>query len=586
VEWPQESRRLALGMSVAKTGEMLRLQALLISCLSFGLHAQSEAGPRLRECLAGPIAYAAFDAQACRGTDGRSAVLDLISSLSLLDGATGGAAEAAVLVHSLIGRAAGEVEVAILGVMPSGISAEAAGTPLVVLRTQLSESDARRLEMLFADAAVARPERVLAGQKTYVLVNSSEPSASPSMPVEVAVRGRELLVSNYARGLDEAMASGTAASQRCLATDPRYVRLTSELQPDPQSMQVFADVPRCGAHIQRFVGLAGSVLRWSGLSEADALAATVAPHRGDRRPAEQAADALRSQIVVAMPKGELDGWLGAVANAPVRQLAGEVPSGGMGGFVFAVDPARVVRALSLEQGASRRHEHDDHDRDHPHDGRRPHSDRDDEHEKRGGRGFAQRIDHSCHERGVDLRHVLQGLGRHGSMQLVMLNDGSRELASVFALQAQSKKAATEIAGVFAAALRKDGEPAPRASSSIDLRSLGSDDPLHLAPVGEWLVFAQRTEAIAAMQAAQRERVRSRAQVDAVLARATRAFAGSTGDEHGGIFHLDLREVATKSAAAANPAAEAGFPAIHVGIVDVEAAADGSSLVRLRVLSTR
>jgi hypothetical protein len=572
-------------MPVAKAGAMLRLQMLLTTCLSFGLVAQSEVGPRLRDCIAGPIAYAAFDAQACRGADGRSAVLDLISSLSVLGGATGGTAEAAELVHGLLGRAAGEVELAILGVMPSGISAEAAGTPLVVLRTQLSESDARRLETLFADAAVARPERVLAGRQTYVLVNSSEPSASPSMPVEVAVRGRELLVSNYARGLDEAMASGTAASQRCLATDPRFVRLTSELKPDPQSMQVFADVPRCGAHIQRFVGLAGSVLRWSGLAEADALAATVAPHRGDRRPTEQAADALQSHIVVAMPKGELDGWLGAVANAPVRQLAGEVPSGGMGGFVFAVDPARVVRALSLDHGSSERHGHDDDDDyEHPHE-RRPHSDRDDGHEKRGGRGFAQRIDHSCHERGVDLRHVLQGLGRHGSMQLVMLNDGRREFASVFALQAQSKKAATEIAGVFAAALRRDGEPGPRASS-VDLRALGSDDPLHLAPVGEWLVFAQRTEAIAAMQAAQRERLRSRAQVDATLARASRAFAGSTGDEHSGVFHLDLRDVAARSIAAANPAAQAEFPAIHAGIVDVEPAADGASLVRLRVLSTR
>lgn len=577
---------MARGMSVAKARAMLRLQALLISCLSFGLHAQSEAGPRLRECIAGPIAYAAFDAQACRGADGRSAVLDLISSLSLLDGATGGAAEAAALVHGLIGRAAGEVEVAILGVMPSGVSADAAGTPLVVLRTQLSEADARRLESLFADVSVARPERVLAGQKTYVLVQSCEPSAQPSMPVEVAVRGRELLVSNYARGLDEAMDSGTAARPRCLATDPRYVRLTSELQPDPQSMQVFADVPRCGAHIQRFVGLAGSVLRWSGLAEADALAATVAPHRSDRRPAETSADSLRSHIVVAMQKGELDGWLGAVANAPVRQMAGEVPAGGMGGFVFAVDAARVVRALSLDRSSSERHEHDDLGRDHPHDGRRPHPGRDGGQEGPGGRGFAQRIDHSCQERGVDLRHVLQGLGRHGSMQLVMLADGRRELASVFALQAQSKKAAAEIAGVFAAALRKDGEPALRAGSSIDLRALGSDDPLHLAPVGEWLVFAQRTEAIAAMQAAQRERIRSRAQVDAALARATRAFAGSTGDEHGGVFHLDLRDVASKTVAASGQAASAEFPAIHAGIVDVEPAADGSSLVRLRVLSTR
>ena len=187
---------------------------------------------------------------------------------------------------------------------------------------------------------------------------------------------------------------------------------------------------------------------------------------------------------------------------------------------------------------------------------------------------------------MDLRRVLQGLGRHGSMQLVMLPEGRRELASVFALQAQSKKSAAEIAGVFAAALRKGGEPSLRAGSSIDLRALGSDDPLHLAPVGEWLVFAQSTEAIAAMQAAQRERVRSRAQVDAALASATRAFAGSTGDEHGGVFHLDLRDVASKSVAASGQAAQAEFPAIHAGIVDVEPAADGSSLVRLRVLSTR
>ena len=150
------------------------------------------------------------------------------------------------------------------------------------------------------------------------------------------------------------------------------------------------------------------------------------------------------------------------------------------------------------------------------------------------------------------------------------------------MQAQSKKAANDIASEFAAALRREGSAPARICAELDVRAFGGDGPMHLGATDEWLVFAQRPEAIAALQAAQRDRARSRAQASSALQRAVRAFPEVQTDRQGGVFHLDLRSV-VRVDGASNPA----IPAIHAGVVDVDSQPGaGSSLVRLRVLSTR
>ena len=557
---------------------MLPLRIFSLCLPVLGLCAQDAGRVRLRDSLAAPMAYAVVDAAAGRSPDGRNALLDLVTSLAALGDAKGPAQEAMSLVGGLLARSAGEVELAVLGVLPSGSDVDSKGTPLVVLRTELPPADAQRMERVFADAAVARPERVVHGIQTYALVGAGE-APQPGQVLEVALRGNELLVANHARGLEEALDTTTGTGRRTLAADPRYQKLVGALAADPSAMLVYADVTRCGPRLPMLAGLSGSLLRWSGLGNAEAMAASVAPQRADKRnkqpkdDREPQDDVLRSQVVVSMPEAaSLDGWLGFVSSAPVRQMADELPAGGLGGFVFAVEPERVVAALAGAED----HDHDhrrDRGRDHGHEHDRDHA---------SPRGFAPRLDRGCREGGIDLEKMLKRLGKHGAMQMVLLPTVQQELASVFALQAQSKKAANDIASEFAAALRREGSAPARISAELDVRAFGGDGPMHLGATDEWLVFAQRPEAIAALQAAQRDRARSRAQASSALQRAVRAFPEVQTDRQGGVFHLDLRSV-VRVDGASNPA----IPAIHAGVVDVDSQPGaGSSLVRLRVLSTR
>ena len=570
------------GTGLAMADAMLPLRIFSLCLPVLGLCAQDAGRVRLRDCLAAPMAYATVDAAAGRSADGRNALLDLVTSLAALGDAKGSAQEAMSLVGGLLARSAGEVELAVLGCLPSGTDADAKGTPLVVLRTELPPADAQRMERVFADAAVARPERVVHGTQTYVLVGSAE-AAQPGQVLEVAMRGNELLVANHARGLEEALDTTTGTARRTLAADPRYQKLVGALAADPSAMLVYADVTRCGPRLPMLAGLSGSLLRWSGLGNAEAMAASVAPQRAEKRikqpkdDREAQEDVLRSQVVVSMPESvSLDGWLGFVSSAPVRQMADELPAGGLGGFVFAVEPERVIAALA---GA----EDHDHPRghDHGHDRGRGHG-----HEHDGDpaspRGFAPRLDRGCREGGIDLEKTLKRLGKHGAMQMVLLPTAQQELVSVFALQAQSKKAANDIAAEFSAALRRDGTAPGRVSAELDVRAFGGENSMHLGATDDWLVFAQRPEAIAALQAAQRDRARSRAHATSALQRAVRAFPEVQADRHGGVFHLDLRGVVGADGAS-NPA----IPAVHAGVVDVDSQPGaGSSLVRLRVLSTR
>ncbi len=563
---------------------MLRSRILSLLLPVLGLCAQDAERIRLRDSIASPMAYAVVDAAAGQGADGRNALLDLVTSLTALGDAKGPAHESVSLVAGLLARSAGEVELAVLGVLPSGSDAEAPGTPLVVLRTELQPSDAQRMERVFADAVVARPERVVHGVQTFALVRGTE-APQPGQTVEVALRGRQLLVANHARGLEEALDATTGAGRRTLSADPRYRKLAGALAADPAAMLVFADVQRCGPRLPMLAGLSGSLLRWSGLGDAEAMVASISVPRADMRgkPSKEdrdpQADALRAQVVVSMPAlASLDGWLGFVAAAPTRQMADALPAGGLGGFVFAVEPERVIAALSQSDRRGHGHDHD-HERDHERG--RPH-DHDHDRGRPSPRGFAPKLDRGCRDGGIDLGKTLNRLGKHGAMQMVLLPGQKQEFASVFALQAQSKKAAGEIVAEFAAALRREGSAASRPSAELDVRAFGDDGPMHLGVSDDWLVFAQRPDAIAALQAAQRDRARSRALANAALQRAARAFPDAGADRHGGVFLLDLRSLVQKDAASSQ-----AIPAVHAGIVDVDSQADdGSSLVRLRVLSTR
>lgn len=536
-------------------------------------------GISLRDTLASPMAYVAIDASRGGEEGEANPLLSVLLSPALGSAETGPFA----LVRGLLARARGQVELALLSVLPSSVDAEAAGTPLVVLRTQLGEAERERMAQLLADPRIARPERTVEGQQTYGLVAAA--GAPARRPIEVVLVGRDLVVANFARGLEEALDRSTTSASRCLRDDPRFQRLVAELKPGPGALLVFADWPRCAPRLAAIEGVPGALLDWSGLGGADAVAAAVMPHKLDKRPAEKGERAFRSQILLSMPSSApVDGWLSTVTGTSARQMLDDVPVGGLGGFVVAVEPERLVNALVPPGGAPSDRPPHDHDRE---GGREP----------RGGHrhpdGFGHRLRGGCEGHGLDLTRIVQRLGDRGSMQMLLVAAG-QELAPAFALQTKSKKAAADIVQELERALEPEGRRADgRSAEPIELRDFDGHGHLRLAAVEDWLVFAQDREAIEALAAARRDRQKVRPQLDASVQRAVRVLAGERGDRHGGLVHLDLRSwferlgvISVGGDRELRSDSELGLPCVHTGFVDVEAETEGRpALVRLHLLST-
>ncbi|MEQ1634146.1 MAG: hypothetical protein ABL997_17335 [Planctomycetota bacterium] len=521
----------------------------------------------LKGSLSAPMAYVAIDASAGGEAGAANPLLTLAMSPAFGE-ANGGGAFA--FVRGVLSRARGEVELALLGVMPSLLDDDRAGSPLVVLRTQLAESDVERLRVVLADERVARPSRLVHGRQAYVLVGSD--AEAGRLPIEIALLDRDLVVANNARGLDEALDRGTTTGRRSLVEDARFRRLMADLRPESGALLVYADWLRCGPRLASLRGLPGTLLQWSGLGGADAVAMAVMPRRSDRRAADGGEIAFHSQILLSMPEASaVDGWLSLVTSAPARQMLDDVPVGGLGGFVFSVEPERLIAAVEPGRGPLHRHRHD----------------------------FGHRIHGGCELHGLDFQRIVDRLGHRGSMQMLLLPSKDFELAPAFALQAKSRKAANDIVDEVARAVRPEGRnPAERTGNSVDLRELPGLEHLHLAVVDDWIVFAQDEAAIAALSVARRDRARVRTQLDSAVQRAVRALASEDrtserGDRHGGLVHLDLRNWLAQASPAlvgSDTSPRSGHvdvPALHTGFVDVETAADGTSAtVRLHVLSTR
>ncbi len=538
---------------------LLRFVAAL-AALPLGLCAQ---GVRLCERIEAPMAYVSMDVGAVAASADGSGhadpealrrLLGATSMLGLLD--SGPAAAAFAFVRGVLGRAQGEIELALVGVLPATLSGgDGAGTPLVVVRTRLSPTDAERMRAVLADAAVARPMRTVQGHATFELVGHEEPAkgGTPGGRLEAVVVGDDLVVANNSRGIDEALDDRTTATPRGLLGDARYVRLMARLGPSPGSIVAFADWRRFGPRLASIGGVSGALLAWSGLGGADAVAAAVAAHRVDG-----ATSGLQSTILLSFPPGaELDGWLAMIEAAPARQLVDELPVGGLGGVVFAVEPRRVVEAAGRASG------------------------------------FGTRVAGACGDCGLDLARIVRRLGQRGALQLLFLPGSTVAVAPAFALQAQNRKAASDIVDEIARAL----DPSPRGSDRnpphVALRGVGGLERLQLGAVDDLLVFAKEAGAVAALAAARRERSRVRPQVDADVTAALRAFHLDRGSRMGGLVHLDLGPMLP---AAAVPAAGADadlrseppsteLPFHHTGLIDIETA-DQRTLIRLQLLSTR
>jgi hypothetical protein len=510
--------------------------------LSLGLCAQ---GVRLCERIESPMAYVVVDAGAA-GIDPLTRFLSP-SAGEWFD--EGPAASAFGFVRGVLARATGEVEVALLGVLPAAIAGGAdrtsagrgADMPLVVVRARLSTADAERMRAVLADPQTAQPARQLHGHQTYALVGDGG-DRGPGWRIEAVVVGDDLVVANNGRGLDEALDERTAANPRGLASDARYRELVEKLQAPPGALIAFADWRRFGARLASLGGMSGALFEWSGLRGADAMVAALLPATVDG-----ADGALQSTLLLSFPAGTpINGWLDIVQPAPVRQLFDELPSGGLGGLVFAVEPARVAEVAG-----------------------------------RAG-GFGSRLSGACGDCGIDFARVARRLGHRGAVQMVLLSGAAAEVTPAFALQAQNRKAAVDIVDEIARAVG-DGARGTDKSPHVEIRGVRGLERLRLGVVDDLLVFAQEADVVAALAAARRERPRTRAALEATLTRALRAFATDKGERVGGLVDIDIAPWLAAVGSRANP--RSGAPTRSTGVLDVETG-ERATLVRLRLLSVR
>ena len=363
----------------------------------------------------------------------------------------GSASRALTLVRGVLGRSSGDLELVLTGVVPS------AGQPLLVLRARLRKDDRERLQGVLQGADLAQPHRVLGGEKTWSLrTNDRAAVAGPGELVELALVGDDLLVANDSTAMEELLApvdqrTSASTTRLVLSADPRFTSLRKRVQVPAGSLLVYGDWLRLGQRLQAATQKeagAGSelpsfLLEWSGLGSARSVMASLSgvggdftgtllldfdhaerapewrrmppgpdrggPDRGGRRDGPDHRGGPDRE-----PRGDIspiDGWLAAAQSVPARTLLPELPGGGLGGLVLAVDLADIAK-------------------------RSP-----------GGIGMLRMLRDSFADYGLDFdRNVLSRLGSRGTVQLLFrrADDATTEVVSVYSVRARSKKAANDL----------------------------------------------------------------------------------------------------------------------------------------------
>jgi hypothetical protein len=416
---------------------------------------------------------------------------------------------------------------------------------------------------------------------------------APGYELEAAVVGDDLVVANHGTGMDEALGAHTATSSHALAADPRWIELRRRLQPAPGSLVLFADWRRFGPRLASALGgLPGFLLDGSGIGQADAVIASLAPRQQD----------LQATVLLAFAPGSpIDGWLSLVEPAPARQLLDELPAGEPGGLVLAVDCKRLAQSGEAAMP------------------------------------FARQVAGGCGECGLELERIARRLGHRGAMQLAWRpGAGLADLsvAPVFTVQAQSHKVANEVFDEIARAAQerrrgraiKSSErgvqqlelllggpaegrgpgpargPVPPDRGPPDRGPTGGGAPgpnhhprgrwpidrLRVAAVDDLLVFAQDGAAVDAVVAERRAQSRTRARRDGAMNAALAAFGA---DKVGGLVHFDTSTWfdAVRKGSPRTGADERAIelPSRHSGCLDVQESSGGlGAVVRLQLLSSR
>lgn len=541
----------------------------------------------LVDAIAAPMLYFAVQHDGSKASS--PGPLDLLLADPALDRLLGvdapsGASGAVGLLRSVVRRAAGDLELVMTGIVPTGVGHAAVDRPLLVLRTHLSHADAERMRGLLADGQLAVVSRRLGDQTIYALRpdgyalrpdGAAGGGDGPGQRIEVTVVDDDLVVGNDGSAMTElfggqraaAAASGAATSaatsaaatsaapivaSAVLAKNPRFVALRALLPSSPGALLLYGDWPRLGHRLGKALhvdaehggGMPLSLLHGSGLGSARTVMATLAAHGSGL----QATMLFDCDTAAA----DIDGWIAATQRVPARELVAELPGSGLGGFVLAVDPDKLI-------GGSRRLD-----------------------------GVFRLLHAALRGHGLDFDRQVRGrLGKFGTVQLLLTrtdNDGSA-LSPLYSFRCRSKKAAVELFDDLVRATQtrgigrivgRDGRERGKDRRLDDILELSDCRDGRAAWFGQFdgtLVCADSLAAIAALHDEVKAASRAgRARRDAGQSAALQAIGG---DKVAGWFDVDLQPWFAQLTSSLEPIAGSSptsdlvaLPTRHIGCVDV------------------
>eukprot|EP00904_Undaria_pinnatifida_P001956 jgi/Undpi1/11761/HiC_scaffold_37.g14056.m1 len=416
------------------------------------------------------------------------------------------------LLQRFFSRSGGELEIALTGILP--VPDRPLGQPLLVFRGRLTLKDAETIHGLLSDGRGVLKGRV-GGHRVYALSNVS--ADRPGGVVEVVVAGRDLLVSNTRRALEELLEEGTTTG-RPLATHDVFRRLRGHAATAPGSLSVWVDWPRVRDRVDRWLG--GSALLWnhSGLRDSGGLLASV----------EAVKQGFRTTALLDM-NGNVAGagWVDLLSSMPSRRIADAIPVGGVASAIVSVDLERLAK------------------------GRMP----------ARFRLLHAALTDGCMGLGLSFEHqVLRRIGDYGALQMLLV-EGHDGLQNAWSLRARSRKDAAALFDDLrrAVELAKIGELQKRKGKSdrIYLKPLGPRflRETWVSVVGDSLVATYHPDVLDSVEVEHRKGRKSKLGTDLLAAGLGRKRNVS------GVFQIDL------SSLLGGEIETAGFPMQHAGVLD-------------------
>jgi len=530
--------------------------------------ATAQAAPRLVDSIEAPMLYVALDATAGAAGRGRAggAVQRLLADPAfdaVLSGGRPGAgrsgagdsssARATALVRGVLSRSSGELEIALTGVVPG------VGQPLLVLRAQLQQDEAGRLQSRLREAAaeLAEPCRELHGRQTYAMLGADgRQAAGPGQQVEIALVGNDLVVANDTTAMEEMLTPQrrTSATRRVLSSDPRFMRLRERMSMEAGSLLVYGDWQRLGKRLQSgdlgdALWMPTFVLRWSGLNTARAVMASLSGTKDDFTGTVlldfdgKRAGGRRGS---GLGDADINGWFSSALSIPARTLVRDLPGGGLGGLVMAVD----LRDIAVQS--------------------------------RRGAQLLRHLRDSFRAFGLDFeRNVLSRLGERGTVQLLFRRGeggATTEINSVYSVRATSREAASDLFKDLrrSAVQRGTGRLLEdRLRRGVEVLELRHDKkrespPTFVAVHGDSVLVAFDPVTIDEFLVEARKGGRQRGRRDVAVGNVIQEIGGS---DVSGLFDLDftpwLDHLASLLSAGNTAVDLSGIPRRHIGYLDLQ-----------------